>query len=68
MAVQKFSTNIFRAILSALSGEAASVNVKDMIVTLNLLMQLAPPSQWGEAMHISGLFTHLMKTVMDAEV
>lgn len=54
--------------LSALSGPAVSVNVKDLVVALNLLMQVAPPTHWGEAMHSSGLFAHLMKTVLDEEV
>jgi len=67
--IQSFALDLFRAILEPLANShTASVNIKDLIVALNLLLQLAPISQWGEAMHNSGLFGHIMNKVLDPKV
>lgn len=44
------------------------VNMKDMIVALQFMVQLAPSNLWGEPMHTSGLFSHLLLTLIDGEV
>jgi len=44
------------------------VNSKDLIISLNLLFQLAPASLWGEALHISGLFATILDNLLNDEV
>jgi hypothetical protein len=45
-----------------------NTNIKDIIIALDLLLQVTPSSMWGEALHVSGLFAHLLTTLTDAEV
>ena len=42
-----------------------SVNVKDLITTVDLLIQLTPSALWGEALHASGFFAHVMSTLSE---
>ena len=65
---QTFAVDLFRAFVDALSSASVETNLKDMILALNLLVQVAPSSLWGEAMHTSGLFSLLMKNIADGEV
>jgi hypothetical protein len=58
--------DLLRAYNAALSG--ASSNIKDMLVSLGLLVQLVPSSIWGEAMHISGLFPSALQVLLDDKV
>jgi len=44
------------------------MNAKQLLQSLGLLIQLAPSELWGEAMHNSGIFTHLLKTLLAEEV
>ncbi|KDQ20506.1 hypothetical protein BOTBODRAFT_309717 [Botryobasidium botryosum FD-172 SS1] len=46
-------------------SQALSANVKDLLINLNLMVQVAPSSLWAEAMHVSGLFWDLLKAVID---
>jgi hypothetical protein len=39
-----------------------------MIIALNILVQVTPSSLWGEAMHVSGLFSYLLETLLENEV
>lgn len=67
--LQDHALDFFRALLTALKNElVVSINITDMIIALGLAMQLAPSSQWGEAMHISGLFPYVIEFVLDNEV
>ena len=67
--VQTFATELLHAILEPLTNShTASVNVKDLIAALNMLMQQVSISQWGEAMHTTGLFAHIMEKVLDPKV
>ena len=49
-------------------AHAIQVNVKDMAIALGLALQLAPSNLWGEALHISGLFAYIVKTLQDDKV
>lgn len=42
---------------------AITLNVKHMTVALCMLFQIAPSALWGEALHISGLFTTIVKSL-----
>ncbi|TFY83956.1 hypothetical protein EWM64_g62 [Hericium alpestre] len=64
--VQTYSHDLFPAFLRAM-GQALSANVTDILIALELLFQLAPPSTYAEALHASGLFTSLMKTIGNDE-
>jgi len=37
-------------------------------VAIQLLLQLAPPAFWGEALHVSGLFACITKALLDEKV
>ncbi|KAJ6628769.1 armadillo-type protein [Mycena sp. CBHHK59/15] len=65
--LQTFAIDLFSAFRAALSSAAVQVNLKDMLNSLNLLVQVAPSTLWGEAMHVSGLFVLLMKNIVEGE-
>lgn len=60
--------DLFQAILTTLQNDVAIVNARELLQSLNLLVQLTPSGLWGEAMHSSGLFSHLLKTAIAGEV
>ncbi|KAJ7068412.1 armadillo-type protein [Mycena amicta] len=66
--LQTSAVELFCAFVSALSSAAVERNIKDMILALNFLVQLAPSALWGEPMHTSGLFSALLKTIVEGEV
>ena len=39
-----------------------------MTVVLCMLFQIAPPALWGEAVHVSGLFTTIVKGLEEDKV
>ncbi|KAJ3517980.1 hypothetical protein NLJ89_g157 [Agrocybe chaxingu] len=61
------AVDLFRAYLSAFSSKVAEFNAKELVQSLSLLVQLSPSELWGEAMHASGLFPHLLKTLVAGE-
>ncbi|PPQ83268.1 hypothetical protein CVT25_004007 [Psilocybe cyanescens] len=61
------AAEVFRAYLSAFTNKIVELNAKELLQSLSLLVQLAPSDLWGEAMHISGLFPHLLKTLIAGE-
>jgi hypothetical protein len=65
---QTFGVDLFTAFRVALSSAAVSTNLKDMLISLNLITQVAPSEFWGGAMHTSGLFSLLMKNIAEGEV
>jgi len=40
--------------------QAVSTNVKDVLIALNLVIQMAPSNVWADAMHHTGLFKWLL--------
>ncbi|KAJ2930226.1 hypothetical protein H1R20_g6892, partial [Candolleomyces eurysporus] len=65
--LQNYSKDIFQAFTEGLKSQAVMVNMKDMVVALQFMVQLAPSNLWGEPMHTSGLFAHLLLTLNDGE-
>lgn len=65
--LKSHATELFQAFLAALKSEAVTSNMKDMIISLSLLVQVSPPALWGEAMHTSGLFNHLLMNLVEGE-
>ncbi|KDR83604.1 hypothetical protein GALMADRAFT_219426 [Galerina marginata CBS 339.88] len=61
------ATDLFRAFLSAFNSKIVGVNAKELLQSLGLLVQLSPSDLWGEALHTSGLFAHLLKTLIAGE-
>ena len=43
--------------------QAMQMNVKQMAIAVNLALQLAPSDLWGQALHVSGLFAYIVKTL-----
>ncbi|KAH6915318.1 ran binding protein 11 [Coprinopsis sp. MPI-PUGE-AT-0042] len=58
---------IFQAILQVLESKAISVNIKYLLLAVEDMVQNAPSSSWGEAMHNSGLFKFLLATLIEGE-
>lgn len=56
------------AFVKALTGQAILTNQRDILVCLEFLTQLAPAALWGEAMHIAGLFSHIVNLLNAEEV
>lgn len=44
------------------------INVKEMLIALQLLIQTAPSAMWAEPMHVSGLFVTLIKALGEEKV
>jgi hypothetical protein len=65
--LKSYALDFFRAAQAVLTGPVVSVNIKDVTIALNLVMQIAHPSQWAEAIHASGLFTHIISYVLNEE-
>ncbi|KAI0796611.1 ARM repeat-containing protein [Abortiporus biennis] len=65
--LQTASVDLFQACQKALE-HALSVNVKDICTAINWLIQLCPSSLWGEALHTSGLFPYIVKSLLDQKL
>ena len=61
------AVDLLRAFNAAIHS-AVSVNVKHMTVALCMLFQIAPSGLWGEALHVSGLFTTIVKGLEEDKV
>ncbi|PPQ99043.1 hypothetical protein CVT24_003603 [Panaeolus cyanescens] len=62
-----YSKDIFKAFEMAFNNKLVDNNAKGLIGSLSLLVQLSPSALWGEAMHTSGLFPYLLKTLVAGE-
>lgn len=62
-----YGQQLFEAFVFALSN-AVAASVKEILLVINLITQLTPAALWAEAMHTSGLFAVLVKTVIDGKV
>ncbi|CCM04790.1 uncharacterized protein FIBRA_06983 [Fibroporia radiculosa] len=62
--LQRIAVDMFRAFLQAMN-QATEINVMHMATSLTLIAQVAPSSQWGEALHVSGLFAFILKILTD---
>lgn len=62
-----YGPDLFRAFALALP-KATLMNVKSIVLILNLMTQIAPATLWAEPMHSSGLFALLVKAVIDDKV
>ncbi|TFK43406.1 armadillo-type protein [Crucibulum laeve] len=65
--LQAFSLELFNSYTAAFKSDAATLNLKDMLISLSLLLQIAPSSLWGESLHTSGLFAHLLIKLIEGE-
>jgi len=54
--------------LDAIQTKVGDVHQIQVTQGLGLMTQLCPSSMWGEAMHTSGLFPHLLKSLLAGEV
>ncbi|OCH87913.1 ARM repeat-containing protein [Obba rivulosa] len=62
--LQMYANDLLSGFLKAMH-QALPVNVKGMLVSLQLLFQVAPAHLWGAPLHTSGLFAHIAKVLMD---
>ena len=54
--------------MSVMLGQALQTNQRGILNCVNFMLQLAPSSLWGEPMHRSGFFNHIVKMLGDDEV
>ncbi|KZT19271.1 ARM repeat-containing protein [Neolentinus lepideus HHB14362 ss-1] len=62
--LQMYAIDLFKSYESILP-KIVSADQKNMLVTLQLLVQIAPPQLWAEPLHVSGLFASLMRPLVD---
>lgn len=65
--LQSFARPLMNAFVKALTGQAIMTNQRDILVCLQFLTQLAPATLWGQAMHFSGLFSHIVNLLNNDE-
>ncbi|PFH52845.1 hypothetical protein AMATHDRAFT_1887 [Amanita thiersii Skay4041] len=65
--LQAHGVHLFRAFLSAIKSDAVTINIRDMIISLNLLVQTSPAALWGGPMYNSGLFSYMITTLAEGE-
>lgn len=61
---ERFASDIFQNALRAMR-DGNDVAVKPIVIAIELLIQLAPPQLWGEALHVSGLFAYITEVLLD---
>lgn len=66
--LQNFSLDLMNAVVSVMRGRALQTNQRGVLNCVNFMMQLAPSSLWGEPVHRSGFFNHIVKILEDDEV
>jgi importin-11 len=65
--IQAQGLELFNA-LGHCMQQAVSTNVKDVLIVLNLVIQMAPSNMWADAMHHTGLFKWLLNFVVADKV
>ncbi|KZT42903.1 ARM repeat-containing protein [Sistotremastrum suecicum HHB10207 ss-3] len=60
----RYCHELFSAYVSAIS-KIATANIKEIILSLNLIVQLAPSTLWAQAMHTSGLFALMVQNIIE---
>ncbi|KAG6903497.1 hypothetical protein C0995_005520 [Termitomyces sp. Mi166 len=66
--LQACNVQLFTTFLVAFKSDATmTTNATEMMRALNLLLQVAPPNLWGEALHTSGLFGYILTTLIEGE-
>jgi hypothetical protein len=66
--IQTYAKELCHGYLDAIQTKAGDVHQIQVTQGLGLMTQLCPSSMWGEATHTSGLFPHLLKTLLAGEV
>lgn len=56
------------AIMSVMLSQALQTNQKGVLNCVNFMMQLAPSPLWGESVHSSGFFNHIVKILGNDKV
>ncbi|KDQ64644.1 hypothetical protein JAAARDRAFT_187954 [Jaapia argillacea MUCL 33604] len=62
--LQLSAQDLFRAYSTAFA-HAVTTNLKSMLMSFEMIFQLAPSQLWGEALHLSGLFGTLLQPLLD---
>ncbi|KAG9317447.1 ARM repeat-containing protein [Chiua virens] len=65
--LQNFSFDLMNAVMSIMTGKALRTNQKGILNSVNFMVQLSPSSLWGEPVHRSGLFSHIVKILSNDE-
>ena len=64
---QRCAVPLFEAYKAPLA-QNVTINMKGLISSIALAIELAPSATWGEPLHISGLFSVLMKQLTEDKV
>ncbi|KAI0693596.1 ARM repeat-containing protein [Cytidiella melzeri] len=65
--LQFCASDLFRALIKGMD-QAVQLNVKDMAITIQLCVQLAPSSTWGEALYVSDLFAYVVTALKEDKI
>ncbi|KAK0490845.1 armadillo-type protein [Armillaria novae-zelandiae] len=66
--LQVCAVDLFKSFRQAFENVNITVNRKDLLIALNLIVSVTPSALWGEALHVSGLFAYLTKILLDGEI
>jgi len=59
---------LFRAYKPPLTQKITASNIKGLIKSIALAIELAPSAAWGEPLHVSGLFSVLVDHLAEDKV
>ncbi|KAF8663451.1 hypothetical protein AX16_001021 [Volvariella volvacea WC 439] len=65
--LQAYALDLFRAYLNSFESKVMQLTQKDLLASLQFIVQLAPSTLWGEALHASGLFPWLLSAFLEGE-
>ncbi|KAI0832484.1 ARM repeat-containing protein [Trametes gibbosa] len=60
--LQMYALDLLRTFDTTIK-QATLLNVKQIMCALRLMLQISPSGLWGEALHVSGLFTAIVKVL-----
>ncbi|KAF9451646.1 ARM repeat-containing protein [Macrolepiota fuliginosa MF-IS2] len=65
--VEAYGVNFFQAFTAAIQTEGLILNMKDLLVLMNLFVQLTPSGTWATLFHSSGLFAWILNKLVENE-
>ena len=67
LAFKRCAVPLFRAYIPPLI-QSITINIKGLINSIALAIELAPSATWGEPLHVSGLFSVLIDQLAEDKV
>lgn len=67
-ASQNAAMQLFTTCVSTMKNAIITVNVKNLLAAINLLVQITPSSLWGGPMHETGFFAQVLVNLIEGKV